>query len=635
VTNWRDDDYTRKLLKLRQSADPEINRTMLKRLYIYFRYLRSLLSPDGFAQASVWAQLATIFVFGALLILSFSPLLGDIATSYRIFADPSTFADAQGPLQVFFGLVQMVVGLILFSFIVSVLSAALEGLVADIKGGRLPYRKSGHILIVNYNVKLPLILDEFNLRAQRKEIVEDVVLLFAEPEIVSNFYDHLDTERWSNLEIFIRQGDLMSFTTFERQGVFKALAMVILLPDHIDNHFAADNFNLKLVTTLVNNKEFFAYLADRQNLLNPMKCSIELSNKNDCHDIALSITTKDSGPMFSVITPNDVVGHVIARAMVDVVYYKVFFETLSFQGTNANFIDPGSFANFDISKENLFDHLIFDFTGGILIGYSSVDATGRFRLKLCPFGQALAPTDWLLFLSDDAKKLSYSPAEPLALQPHPDIIPPNERSSRRICIIGSAWPVAPVLRFIDASSCAFLLDAQFIFEDPAEYFTPEFQQRLRAGDYENIIINLDDELGFRLTMLLFAAHKKDEEFLAKIVTVLKDPEIEKLLNQRAYQCRTLLSHKLAANYISQLSFQKNLDILFTELTFPEGAEFNLLEVGTHIPASLLNNPTDLKRLLAAHQMIYVGIVDAGKKISLNSTDVSEARQILALSLGSV
>lgn len=606
---------------------------MLKKLYIFFRYLRSLLSPDGFAQASVWMQLVTIFVFGALVIVFLSPALGDISTSYRIFADPSTFADAQGPLQVFFGLVQMIIGLILFSFIVSVLSAALVELVANIKGGRLPFRKSGHILIVNYNVKLPLILDEFNLRAQRKEVVEDVVLLFAEPEIVSNFHDHLETERWSNLEIFIRQGDLMSFATFERQGVFKALAMVVLLPDHMESVFTADNFNLKLLTTLVNNQEFFAYLADRQNLRQPMKCSIELSNNADSRDIALSITTKDSGPMFSVITPNDVIGHVLARAMVDVVYYNVFFETLSFQGTNANFIDPGRFPGLDITKETPFEQLMFDFSGGILIGYSSVDANGRFNLKLCPFGQSLAPTDWLLFLTDDAQQLHYSPAQPQFLLPHPEIIPPTEQSSRRICVIGSAWPVAPVVRFIDAPSRAFLQEAQFVFDNPAEYFTPAFQQRLRAGEYENIIINLDDELGFRLTMLLFAAPDRDEAFLAKIVTVLKDPEIERLLNQRAFQCNTLLSHKLAAKYISQLSFQKNLDILFTELTFPEGAEFNLLEVGIHIPAKLLSNPSDLKRLLASHQMIYVGIVDAEKKISLTESNVSEARQILALGLG--
>lgn len=606
---------------------------MIKKLIIYLRYLRYLLSPDGFAQASVWVQLATIFVFGALVIVFLSPALGDISTSYRIFADPSTFADAEGPLGIFFGLVQMIVGLILFSFIVSVLSAALIELVANIKGGRLPYRKSGHILIVNYNVKLPLILDEFNLRAHRKDIVEDVVLLFAEPEIVSNFHAHLETERWSNLEIYIRQGDLMSFTTFERQGVFKALAMVVLLPDHMENAFTADNFNLKLLTTLVNKPEFFEYLADRQNLRIPMKCSIELSNNADSRDIALSITTKDSGPMFAVITPNDVIGHVLARAMVDIVYYNVFFETLSFQGTNANFIDPALFTNFEISREIPFEQLMFEFSGGILIGYSSVDANGRFRLQLCPFGQSLAPSDWLLFLTDDGKKLSYSPAEPQSLLPHPEIFPPNEQSKKRICVIGAAWNVEPVIRFIDPPSRAFLLDSQFVFDDQKEYFTPAFQQRLRTGEYENIIINLEDELGFRLTMLLFAAPDKDKEFLAKIVTVLKDPKIEKLLNQRAFQCRTLLSHKLAAKYISQLSFQKNLDILFTELTFPEGAEFNLLEVGYHIPAKLLSSPSDLKRLLAAHKMIYVGIVDAQKNIYLSSEDVSEARQILALGLG--
>lgn len=609
--------------------------TIIKKLAIYFRYLRSLLSPDGFAQASVWVQLATIFVFGALVIVFLSPGIGDIATSYRIFADPPSFADAQGPLQIFFGLVQMIIGLILFSFIVSVLSAALIDLVANIKGGRIPFRKSGHILIVNYNVKLPLILDEFNLRAQHNDVVEDVVLLFSEPETVSNFHAHLEKERWSNLEIFIRQGDLLTYTTFERQGVIKALAMIVLLPDHLENAFAADNFNLKLLTTLVNKPEFFQHLEDRQNLRTPMKCSIELSNNTDSRDIALSITTKNSGPLFSVITPNDVIGHVLARAMIDVVYYNVFFETLSFQGTNANFIDPALFPEFDVSKGTPFEQSIFDFTGGILIGYSSVDSDGRFRIKLCPFGEALGPNDWLLFLTDDSRSLSYASTQPQDLIPHQEIVAPNEQSSRRICVIGAAWPVAPVLRFVDNASREFLLDAQFVFEDTAEYFTPAFQRRLREADYENIIINLDDELGFRLTMLLFASSDNDEAFLAKIVTVLKDPQIERLLNQRVYQCRTLLSHKLAAKYISQLSFQKSLDLLFTELSFPEGAEFNLLEVDKHIPAKLLTNPDDLKRLLAAHKMIYVGIVDANKKISLSPKDVSQARQILALGLGNV
>lgn len=608
---------------------------MIRKLLHLWRYLRSLLSPDGFAQASVWEQLGTIFVFGAMVILFLSPALGDISTSYRIFADPSSFADAEGPIQVFFGLVQMIFGLVLFSFIVSVLSAALVELVANIKGGKLPYRKGGHILIVNHNVKLPLILDEFNLRAQRKDVVEDVVLLCSEPEIVSNFHEHLETERWSHLEIYIRQGDLLTFSTFERQGILRALAVVILLPDHVEDEFAADNYNLKLLTTLVNKPEFFQHLSDCQKKHRPVKCSVELSGDPHCRDIALSITTKDAVPLFAVITPNDVIGHVIARAMVDVVYYNVFFETLSFEGTNALFIDPARFGSFDIAKQVTFDQLLFEFSGGLLIGYSSVDSDGRFHLNLCPFGEAPAPSDWLLFLTEDADVLQYTPQDAQVLLPHPDITPPSEQSHRKLCVIGDAWQIGPVMRFIDAQSQDFLLKSHFVFDDPDDYFAPEFQQTLRAGDYDNIIINLDDELGFRLTMLLFAIPENSKAFRAKFVTVLKDPQVEKLLNERASHCKTLLSHKLAAKYIAQLSFQKSLEILFTELTFPEGAEFNLLDVGTHIPQALLHSAVDLKHLLAAHQMIYVGIVDTEKRIFLNATDMSKAQQILALGKGAI
>ncbi len=608
---------------------------MIKKLVTFWRYLRSLLSPDGFAQASVWEQLATIFVFGAMVIVFLSPALGDISTSYRIFADPSTFADAQGPVQVFFGLVQMIFGLVLFSFIVSVLSAALVELVANIKGGKLPYKKHGHILIVNYNVKLPLILDEFNLRAQRLDHVEDVVLLFSEPEIVSDFHENLDTDRWSHLEIYIRQGDLLSFATFERQGIFQAMALVILLPDHVESEFAADNFNLKLLTTLMNKSAFFDHLAHRQKIHQPVKCSIELSNNVHCRDIAKSITTQDASPLFAVITPNDVIGHVIARAMVDVVYYNVFFETLSFSGTNAVFVNPAQFPALDMSESKPFDQLLFEFEGGLLIGYSRVDAQARFHLALCPFGEAPGTSDWFLFLTDDVKALRYTPKEPVGLNPHPDIVPPSEQSRRRICVIGDAWHITPVMRFIDPISREFLHGAHFVFENPDDYFSDEFQSQLREGDYDNIVINLDDELGYRLTMLFFAAQDNSAAFRAKFVTVLKDPQIEKLLNERATQCKTLLSHKLAAKYIAQLSFQKSLEILFTELTFPEGAEFNLLDVGIHIPHHLLHDPVDMKRLLAAHDMIYVGIVDAHKRITLNASDLSCATQVLALGQGNL
>ena len=108
-----------------------------------------VLTPDGFALAPLWLQLAAIFASSAAIILLWAPLLGSLSQSYRLFSDPSSYADAEDIRQLFFGFFQMGFGLILFSFIISVLSSALEQLIERIRGGTRPYAKGGHLLLVN------------------------------------------------------------------------------------------------------------------------------------------------------------------------------------------------------------------------------------------------------------------------------------------------------------------------------------------------------------------------------------------------------------------------------------------------------------------------------------------------------
>jgi hypothetical protein len=91
-----------------------------------------------------------------------------------------------------------------------------------------------------------------------------------------------------------------------------------------------------------------------------------------------------------------------------------------------------------------------------------------------------------------------------------------------------------------------------------------------------------------------------------------------------------LSHKLSARYIAQIAFQKNLDLLFSELAYAEGAEFQLLEVGRHIPKELLTDANTIRTLLTAHRMVYVGTVDMEQNINLEATSFEGIKQILVL-----
>ena len=598
---------------------------------LFRRKLSRILSREKFALAPVLVQLIAIFIASAFVIVLLAPLIGDLSTSYRLFADPASYANAVGPVQLVVGLIQVLIGLVLFSFIISVLSAALTTLIDNIKSGSLPYLKRGHVLIVNYNVKLPLILDQLNIRAKDKGAFEDVVLLFSESKLVSYFRTTYNKERWPNLEVFVRQGDVLNFKTFKRLSVSNALGIVLLLPDHIKDDFESDNFNLKILTTLSNNQSFFQHLSERQVSKSPLKCSIELSNNPDSSRIARELTSTPSGSFFTVITPGDVIGSILSRAKVDVVYYKVFFEILSFDGSTIHFVNPKNFSTSGKLTGLLFEELLLNFKGGTLLGYSGVTHEGRFQINLSPFEQVLQETDWLLFLTSNVKEIKYVPVnkDPMIFAKDA-IVVPNEVASKNICVIGDAWPLGNIDDFIDLPSLAALKEAFYVFDDPMDYFKPEFLKKLHEGNFDNIIINLDDEHGFRLTMLLISTNQNNQAFLAKIVSILNDPVTEQLLGRKVLRSNTVLSHKLSARYIAQISFQKNLDLLFSELAFAEGVEFQLLEVGKHIQPEMLTTSLEVRRLLAAFKMVYVGTVDSEKNIDLEANSFEGVKQILVI-----
>lgn len=597
----------------------------------WMRRLRRFTTPDGFALAPIWLQLGAIFVGSALLILLLSPLIGSLSLSYRLFTDPSSYAEIEGVLQVIPGLLQVLFGLILFSFIISVLSAALEQLIERIKRGRLPFRKSGHILIVNSNAKLPLMLDEIDQRAGREQRAEEVVVLLGDDETVDRFAAQLDPERWPHLDVYIRQGDLLLAETYRDVGILGAFGVVILASDTAHDTFACDNLNLKILTALINDRAFVERLVTRERAHQPVKCSIELSSRTYSREIALALTRMEGRSLFAVISPGEVIGSVLSRSITDIAYYKVHFEVLSFYGHNVQFVDQRRFAADGVAAGASFRQLMLGFSGGSLIGYSRTNADAQLEIRLCPFDAPLQPTDWLLFLTSNARAITYRADSCGVVERSTDIRPPSKIQSRRLCIIGSTWPVNNLENFLDEESRDSLRAAHFVYENVEDYFTPSFLAGLRTANYDNIIINLDDDAGFRLTLHLITACAEDDPFLEKVVTVLSDPVIEGLLNKNAKYRNTVLSHKLAAKYIAQLTFQKNLEKLFVELASPEGAKFNLLDVGTHLPSEMRSDPTALKRSLAAHDLIYLGMVDAQKTVRFDPVSLADARQVVVLS----
>jgi len=595
-----------------------------------WRRLRRLLSPEGFALAPIWAQLVIIFACSALVILAASPFIGSLALSYRLFVDPSSWADMEGLVQGFLGLLQVLLGLILFSFIISVLSAALEQLIDRIRGGTLPYKKHNHMLIVHRNARLPLLLDEMDIRARRQGQAGHVVLLLPDRETLDDIAAHFDMEDWPHLQISLRQGCTTDFDTYQRLGVAQAFGLVVLASETAGDAFAIDNLNLKVLACLNNEPAFMRHLEARQRALNPVKCAVELSDDVRSREIALAMTRYGRDSLFAIINPDDVMVSILSRSIIDIVYYKVYFELLSFYGHTVHFVSPERFRDAGVTPGKQYAELMLGFGGGTLVGYSRTDADGRFSLLLCPFDTPLQAGDWLLFISKNVDALVYAPPVATGAPASADIRPPGEDLSRRLCIIGSTWPVQNLDSFLDLESQAAMRAAHFEFEQVDDYFAPDFVTSLRADNYDYVIINLDDEIGFRLTLHIISGCEPDDPFLGRVVTVLSDPVIEGLLNNNARYRNTVLSHKLAAKYIAQIAFQKTLDKFFHALVQPHGVEFHLMKVGEDVPATLLDDPQRLREGLAQRCITFVGSVSAEKDVNFGTFGLERAEKLLVL-----
>jgi len=588
-----------------------------------------LLTLDGFAIAPVWLQLLLIFSASALLVFIFAPLTGSLAYCYTLFADPGTYGSAEGFRQLFFGFFVLILGLILVSLIISVLTAALEELIERIRGGMRPFRKKGHILIIHRNAKLPLMLEEMNLKYAGLGQALDVVILLDEARQVEEFWSSLEVANWPFLNIYLRLGDLLSYESYERVSIRSAIGILLLLDEAKGDAFLADSQNIKALAMLTNETEFRLHLERRHAEQRPVKCAVELSHTIKSHEIARQLTAVGRESLFSVMAPGDVVATVLSRAILDFSYYGIYLELFSFENKSIYFVNPQRFAAQGLRPGLEFAELARRFTHGILIGYSCATAAGL-DVVLAPLGRVLQSGEWLLLIASNEALITFAGAPPPRAPSAHLVQNPSLIRQCRVCLIGAERRFERLGDFLDEASRAWYRENQIVLARPEEYFDEALIQRLREGGFDKIIINLEDDLAFRFALFMRGRFGDEDPFVQKIITVLNDPVTEGLLNRRGGHRDIILSDKLAAKYVTQLTFQKNLEKVYMELTSCQNAEVKLLDVDVHIPRAALTTKQELKGLLLENGLIYLGTVNARKQSSFDTEDFAEARQIIVL-----
>jgi hypothetical protein len=197
-------------------------------------------------------------------------------------------------------------------------------------------------------------------------------------------------------------------------------------------------------------------------------------------------------------------------------------------------------------------------------------------------------------------------------------------------LIGEERQFENVSDFLDEASRKGYQENHFVLGEPEEYFQPAFIQRLTTGGFDKIIINLEDDLAFRLLLYFSGLFGQDDPFLQKIITVLDHPATEALLSRQGRHHNIILSEKLAAKYIAQLAFQKNLDKVYLDLAARDKTEIKLLDIDVHIPRAALTDKQSVKRLLLAHGLVYLGTINRQQECHFDSEDLADCRQIAVI-----
>lgn len=572
---------------------------------------------EWFALLGVVGQLSVVMVFGFGFVLISGLLVGSVESSYLIFVDPPALASAQRePFVLLYSFLLMLFGLVVTGFIISVLSSSLENTFRDIRKGRLKYFGENHTLIVNYNHKIIKILQEMNLLYQDNKSLHEVIIFIDNDEDIEKLQLQIEKLNFTHLHIYIRYGDVLSWQRYEELSIYSVHSIIILSDDSKKDPFIRDNINLRITNLLFCNDEFANYLRERKRVYKQIKAVVEFTD--DSHFD--TIVSKSTESLFLALAPTKVLSSILNLSMINLDFYTTWSELLSFEDYELYFIEAKKYN----LCEDRYKDVLLRHKHGLLLGISRV-VNGEFRLLLNAQEETIQEFDWLIFISEDIHTISFLD-QAQEYKPKLYIQQPKETFIRDVAIIGQKREIEPneLLDMDKSNIIRITFDTQELFEKSS------FEKLLYSNNdnpiaYDTIIINLDDELVYRVALSLKFMFSQDD--IKKFVFLVDDALIAEHLEKAGFE-NTILSELLVSKYIAQVSNQLSLHKVFNILFVKEGPEINFIDA-KELPSDLI----ELKHELIHNNMLYLGVINKDGSVKFESKDLSDAKKIIVFSDG--
>lgn len=541
------------------------------RLFRFLRFKKTIkkyFSISSFSKLNILSQILVLLILSIIIILVFSIIFHSIKTSAVIFIDPPGITEVTGYTHIFMGMIELVFGLLIGGALISIITEYLSNTIENINKGYFPYKNKDHIIIINYNKKLEIILEELDLYYKNAKNDEDIVLFLPNVDI-EKFNNNLPN--YLNINVFLITGDLYHISSYERLNL-AFVDKIIFLKDETINASQV----LKFITSKIEFK-------------NDVKFIVEIDEDKYKDKIYQEIFEKYN---YTLINSTDVVKKIIKRSIVDYNHFNLLREIFSFNGYEFYIKDFEYFFDEDMNFNEIFN----SFKKGICVGIIRNDET-----TINPeFNSRIIKSDKLILLLSgpydyEINKNYYMNNNFIPLQQ------PLLKEFKKVAIVGDYSDIKKedLYEFLTDEAIKYL--KIFKKDSKDEYYKSDFWKEL-DNNYDLIVLNLEDEFEFDLTLYLKSIFK-NKNILNKIVNIINDPLEANLLMDKTKNI--ILSQDLIGKYIVQNVFNDYITQIFYELTHSFGNELYILSKENYKEIFEFDF-IKFKNILLENKMIYLG-----------------------------
>lgn len=541
-----------------------------------------------------------------ILILSFLKYIFAVSEEpfYTVFSDllnislsPSLVLKGS-PILIIINIIAAVIGLLFLGALIGMISSIIESKISDLKRGKSVVIESNHSIFLGWSNKLRTAIVELS-ESNRSMAHSSIVILAARDKVYMEEELIPEIPHWSKTDVICRSGDPSYDMDLRMVSVSTARSIVLLSTEDVNS----DSIVLKRALALQKDKT--------------ITCPIIAEVHSAENAEAIKLLDK-----FTVIQPKNFIMGVIAQTIKEPGLSKLYYELLSFRGKEIYFWPPTHDSNDSTSKSNFaknfvgktFKEIVFNFSSSSVIGIASNEEKGKKEIKILPdFSTIIKDNDQLILISEDDSTIGKVKGfyNPLISNPQIQSAVINEpKLKKHVTIIGwNSWThilIEELNAQLEKGSEIDILFNDKIKHHPDELFSSKCQnlkitikpQKTSNKEYLSqvnwtktnsvIILSYRDDFEIQeadsLTLMTFThikSHRDTNQLNYNICCELLDPKNQRLI-EGTRDDEFITGEELIAMYLVQLSENKYLKEVYTDLLDDSGAEFYLRSASTYL-----------------------------------------------------